>query len=146
MSETVRKRIMYGVLVLAVLWGVYNLDFGADNPDPSPAGASRTAVETKVQQTSPPSQQVDIARHESAPWGADPFRVIKRTRKAPTVRPEWNLKGIIFNNERPMAIINNRTLMVGQTVEGATITSIDKHRVLLNYSGERITLKVTGRG
>jgi HD-like signal output (HDOD) protein len=63
---------------------------------------------------------------------------------APTVkaRPEYRLNGIIYSSARPSAIVNGKTVGVGEQVNDATILEIGPTTVTLRVKGERKTLEL----
>ena len=69
--------------------------------------------------------------------------------EAPVVAPSidlstLNLQGIFWGTDRPQAIINRRILSVGDTIEGAEISTISKEGVTLTFNGQTMELKPKG--
>lgn len=60
--------------------------------------------------------------------------------KSPT--PDFNLKGILYDQQKPMAIINNRIVEEGAVVGGAQILEIQPELVRLSREGEEFELKI----
>lgn len=56
--------------------------------------------------------------------------------------PELRLQGIIFRSTNPLVLINGRTLTVGDEVDGAKITAVDKSSVKVEFNGETRTLRL----
>ena len=54
-------------------------------------------------------------------------------------QPEFRLTGIIYTGARPAAIVNRKTVYVGDHVSGATVVSIDRSQVTLQINGQRRT-------
>jgi len=144
MNEATRKKMVFGLLVVAMIWGAYNVDFGKKRPRPS-GGASIGSTQA-LTPAARPAPTANIETDERRAWGEDPFRVVRpdRHRRQPTVT--WNLDGIIYNATAPLAIINNRTVGVGDVIGGATVVKIDKTKVTLDHNGSSVTLRVTPRG
>jgi hypothetical protein len=144
MSEATRKKVVFGLLVAAMVWGAYNIDFGQKRPGDraglpaAPAGPAVTAAR--------PAPGINAARDESRDWGQDPFRVVLPERRRPQPAVTWNLGGIIYNSSAPLAIINNQTVGIGDVIGGATVVHIDKTKVTLDHNGSSVTLRVTPRG
>lgn len=55
--------------------------------------------------------------------------------------PALTLNGIVWNTDRPQAIINDQVLSQGDTIEGARIVSIRKSGINLVFENENFTLK-----
>ncbi len=58
---------------------------------------------------------------------------------APEVKtqPEFRLTGIIYTASQPSAIVNRKTVYVGDQVSGATVVRIDRTQVTLQVNGQR---------
>ncbi len=146
MNENLRKKVVYGTLVLAIIYGAYNFwpESRADKPTASRLSAQpvATAVATAIS-----TPLIDTAAMESAPWGADPFRVVAPPPSAPkTARstvPGLRLSGILYNQTYPLAIIDGKSVGVGDQIKGATVISIDRRRVTLDHRGKQYTLTVS---
>jgi HD-like signal output (HDOD) protein len=83
-------------------------------PEPPPAAVSQEA---------PPAPAPSIAPH-------------------PNPAPDFKLSGIIYGVTRPSAIVNGKTVYVGDQVSGATIISIRQSEVTLQFNGQRRTCKL----
>ncbi len=59
--------------------------------------------------------------------------------------PGWKLSAIVFSHSLPMAIVNGKTVRVGDIVDRAKVVSIDQKKVTLLYNGANIEIKV-GKG
>ncbi len=46
--------------------------------------------------------------------------------------PQLNISGIVWNTERPQAIVNGQVITVGDTISAFTITKIDKNGIILS--------------
>jgi hypothetical protein len=55
------------------------------------------------------------------------------------LQPEFRLNGIIYTRPRPSAILNGKTVFVGDRVGGATVISIGQTEVTLQVNGRRRT-------
>lgn len=58
----------------------------------------------------------------------------------PALFPVLNLNGIVYDEERPYAIINNRVLLKGDTIEGATLIEINRDNVKFMFNDKEIVL------
>ncbi len=148
MTESTRKKVVVGVLVVAVIWGYSNLK---PNSDSKPTAKRDT--KTVVQPQAPAEQQntvtpklVRVEQKAKEPWGEDPFRVEKKhnrtSRKANKVI-NWTLSGILYNSHSPIAIINRQQVKNGDTVDDARVLKIDKKAVTLEHNGKQMTITVT---
>jgi len=76
----------------------------------------------------------------SKPAGTDTF-----SNPMETSLPNFTVQGLIWGGDFPQAIINNKVLKVGDTIEDARIVSIDKAGVSLFYNERQYHLS-TGSG
>lgn len=60
--------------------------------------------------------------------------------------PAFRLNGIFYTATRPSAIVNGKTVFVGEQVNGAKVVSIGRDEVTLETSGETKILSVPGAG
>ena len=54
---------------------------------------------------------------------------------------KWKINGIVWNTNRPQAIINDRVVDVGDTVDNAKIIAIRKAELDVELDGKKITIK-----
>ncbi len=54
--------------------------------------------------------------------------------------PNLTIKGIIWNTNRPQAIINDRVVDVGDTLDDAKIISIEKSKINVLYKGKEFSM------
>ena len=52
------------------------------------------------------------------------------------------LSGIIYSREKSLAIINEKTLAIGETIEGATVSNITEKVVTITFDGEKASLTI----
>jgi len=60
-------------------------------------------------------------------------------------KPSWILSSTLVANGRRNAVINNRLVSVGQTINQARILSIQSNAVWLMYKQKRIQIKLLAR-
>lgn len=60
-------------------------------------------------------------------------------------KPSFVVNAIIVSKNRKLAIVNGKRVTVGADIDGATIVSISKRRLVLDVDGEHLTLDVQGR-
>lgn len=56
--------------------------------------------------------------------------------------PSWELQGILFGEERRVAVINGRSLTEKSRLGKATVVRIEADKVLLRYQDKMVTLKL----
>lgn len=148
--------ILLAVLVLALLTGgaVYLITLSnrpvlEDSPETTPtvpatdAAASAEPSGAANRRPAPP----DDARLETA----DPIAQAAAPQKTESAvqpepgKPQWpelQLSGIAFRGDRSIAIINGSMLSVGDQIDGVVIRRVEPGRVILEWNGERRTLRV----
>ncbi|MFC1594476.1 general secretion pathway protein GspB [Candidatus Omnitrophota bacterium] len=58
-----------------------------------------------------------------------------------------NLKGIVWDEKNPIAVINNKVLSQGEDLGGGVIVeTIEENRVILNYEGELFPVPLRKKG
>jgi len=145
MNESLRKKLVFGLLAVAIVWGIWNNPFKGD--DVTDLGGSSVDPGTMLGDTltdvieSGPSD-VDYAVAEE--WGSDPFprsrtKAIERSTE-PVVR--LKLSAISASGGSYMAIINGSVVSENSTIEGWKVASISSSEVTLNKSGRSKKLKV----
>ncbi len=84
----------------------------------------------------------------SADTMSDPMRPPQSGESVPqhaTGDPRWMVTGILVSPERRLAMINNRLIGVGDSVDGARVRNIYGNGVELDIGGRSIVLRpVTG--
>jgi len=85
-----------------------------------------------------------LAYHEDA---RDPFYLSLKKREEvkeslPLQPPKLVLKGIAWDETKPLALINGLLAKEGDTIQGATIVKIDFERVVIRYRSEEFVIKL----
>ena len=85
-----------------------------------------------------------LAYHED---GRDPFYLSLKKREEvkeslPLQPPKLVLKGIAWDETKPLALINGLLAKEGDTIQGATIVKIDFERVGIRYRSEEFVIKL----
>ena len=62
--------------------------------------------------------------------------------ESPLKVSDFRLSGILYDNQKPMAIINNRIVEEGALVIGARLLEIQPNYVRLSLKGEELQLKI----
>jgi hypothetical protein len=137
MTEATRKKMVYLALIVAVIWGWYNLSGPVKPPRvtaPKTIEPISSAVSTGSSKTS-----IDITSLQKLPWGEDPFRPAT-VRRSVESEPIWTVTGIVFNEVSPLAYVNKTPVQAGDTVDDATVVKIEKRSVTLNYKGTQFEI------
>lgn len=74
----------------------------------------------------------------------DPFLPeIKKKEESPRIEPpKLVLKGIAYDKIEPLALINDRVVKEGDTIEGARIVKIDFDRVVVHHGKKEFVIKL----
>ena len=144
MTDRFRKGIVFGTLLLAIAWGMYNFlprSEPKQRPQVSPSEAAALPAEARLAAV---EKSINVAEMKNKKWGEDPFRALNRNTGYQTTNeePRWKLSGIVYSRVRPLAIINGNSVNVGDQVGKATVVEIRQKSVVLDYSGSRVTLRV----
>ncbi len=142
MNENIRKKIVFIALGLAIIWGYYNIsDKKSDNEIVRQNNQEQVLSGSKT--TTIPEKLIDVEACQKLAWGRNPFQEpSKLTPKTISHQTYWLLSGIVYSENNPMAIINNKSLFIGEIIDDARIVNISKKNVTLDYKGKKITLTV----
>ena len=146
MTERNRKILVFGVLLVAIIWGAWNLmpHGNGDSAEELVAGQSDPDPDAAIQQaaiTTPRAFSTD-----SLTWKEDPFaRRSMVSGRSKTSKPEisFQLAAISAQAENAMALINGNVVRVGDEVAGWEVATIEPQSVLLRQGkrSRRITMK-----
>ena len=75
---------------------------------------------------------------------APPTNVVVTSVPTQETAPSFRLNGIIYGVANPSAVVNGKTVFVGERVSGATVISIGRSAVTLEINGERKTVSLPG--
>lgn len=111
-------------------------------------GNTKPAVSAATANTITPTPATveTVQKIETAPAAAalaDTAAPAKPTPPPVPQFPELKLQGISFNPSNPFALINGKTLSVGQKVSGARVTKIESDSVTLEWNGETRQLELS---
>lgn len=143
MTEKKRKKIVYGIFILAIIWGIMNNPFGrkdsaydasADNPEQATIASLATAgIGTQA--------NLDL----NDQWGNDPFVQSSKTKSyANNNSPRFNLTAISESGGEYWALINGQILSQGETVRGWTVTKVTNRKAYLKKDGKTVSLTIKG--
>ena len=148
MSEQMRTKIIAGFLFVALIWAGFSFKSESKKaPDAALKTIQTLIPETQINKAS--NNYIDIKKYDTLSWGRSPFYLSSLSSiKSPQVTGNnetlsWILSGIVFNSKSPTAIINKRPVKIGDTIDKALVTQIDKEKVIIKYNQEVITLTVS---
>ena len=100
MNEKSRQKIFIGILILAMIYGVYNLwPSAADSPKPATAELSPAAI-SPMAADQPDGRLIDVEMTETLAWGDDPFQTERPAKKV--VRRQSEKKPLWRKNSLPV--------------------------------------------
>lgn len=108
----------------------------ADGPAAGPARYTASSVRDPLK-TYLPERVVE--RRPASNWSEN------TAASAPPARPpELRLQGVLLGGPVPQAIINNKVYRIGESINGAKITAIERQGVLVEFNG--VTTRYTTSG
>jgi len=154
MTDQKRKRIVYAVFIVAVIWGLYNQPWNRPNrgvqTDNVPVTVAATVVPTAAG-TAVVNGAASAHRPAVEDWQVDPFRTFEQT-ELPSMAPEEVdhampvLKGTMVIGERRLCVVDDRVYRAGQQVRDWTIVEIGQGEVLMRGpAGQTVQLVAADR-
>lgn len=151
MTDRTRQIVVYSLCGAGLLWAALNFDSGkkpTTSGSPEPVSTMAGAAEEVITTPAARLDSATAARLERLPWAGDPFRlkVEKRVEKPRVFQPPveigpgWLLGGIFYNESAPSAVVNNKSVVIGDNVNGAMVREISRTRVVLEHEGKTIAL------
>ena len=151
MSEKLRVKVIGLFLGITVIWAGFNYvpnikEITYDTPKTIQPLDPNNSTKTKS------VNFIDKEEIAKAKWGQSPFYItplpIINTERPHTVvhnntNLSWILSGIILNSSSPTAIINKRPVKIGETINRAIVTNIEKEKVIIKYKQKEITLTIS---
>lgn len=138
MNEKIRKRIVFAMLPLAIIWAAYK--FSGPKPEIE-IERPETIKPITTQQMAAEGNAVRHPDMSTKPWGLDPFRTV---RTVPSKKDlAWTVTGILYNSVTPLAYVNREMVREGDTIDDAVVVKIDKRSVTLEYRGDQFTIAVS---
>jgi hypothetical protein len=150
LSEKTRKKLVFGVLILTLVWAYFNFagpgkdearqphrdNHSAAKAEP-PAGAR--AISSRI------ADSLYLTR-DAQPWGKNPFyneyRLITEAGREFSDEIKLHLLGVIFRELKAQALINSQIVTVGEEIEGFRVDEIYRDSVILDNGEKTITLRV----
>ena len=141
MTEQSRKRIVYTIFLVAVIWGIFNFPHRKRVAElqTTPVTETTTAVALAI-----PTAVSAATPTTPSEWGRDPFaraRIGKANVQGVTA-PTLSVAAVSVTDGKAMAIVNGRMVGKGDAVEGWRVISITDNGVVLESKGKKITLKI----
>jgi hypothetical protein len=98
------------------------------------------------QPLSPEARRI-LEERARGPWGRDPFALeAARPKGQGEIRPNFaaalHLSGIVWNNARRHAVINDSVVKVGDEVAGIRVVAIERDRVTVGKGTQRQILRL----
>ena len=142
MNARTRRFLVYAGAAVAVAWCLFNFERPSRPSENAPNGTADV-------ETSPAAAAKNlVATFDSIaalPWGDDPFRMHSAaagpTAAAPT-QVSWVVSGIVYSEDNPLAVVNSRTVKVGDIVDEATVVAISRSAVTLEKHGRQFSVAV----
>ncbi|HWR83464.1 MAG TPA: hypothetical protein VN285_09180 [Candidatus Deferrimicrobium sp.] len=143
MTDRTRKTLVFLTLPVVVVWAFYSLtEKRAVKPSaPQPPPTQAVIGQPTANQ---PGPVIDIAEKQLALWGNDPFQARQTSAGVKQQELTWHLSGIMYSNQTPVAIINNRPVHTGDMIDNARVIAIEGKTVTLEHEGRLLTLTVKG--
>lgn len=70
------------------------------------------------------------------------FKLAKPATSHAVKKPTWYVNEILFSGERRVAIVNNVSVTIGDSINGARVSDIKPEHVVLKYKGKVINLRL----
>lgn len=155
MTDQKRKRIVYAVFVVAVIWGLYNQPWNRADRKIAADYVPATAAASVVPATATAANQNGVmpAPHLTVrDWRLDPFRTFEKTDVAPYVAPREIdhgmpvLKGTMVIGERRLCVLDDRVYRAGQQIRDWTVVKIGQGEVVIQGpAGQTVQLVAADR-
>lgn len=111
-------------------------------PEATVAAAAEPEIIEPLIELSPAPALVEVAA-AVLPTDLPPpaaAQILEPATSMPPVQPAFKLNGIFYSSTDPTAIVNGKSVRVGDTVSGATVISISRGDVTLEIDGQRKTV------
>lgn len=130
--------VVLSVVLAAVLFFVLS-----GSPKPPKKAAAANAPQPRQTDVTTPPDTVPWTKPE--PWPEqirDPMTMGAQGRTGENTPAEFVVKGIVYSQTRPSAIVGNQIVSIGDTINGITVTAIEKDSVEFEKDGKRWTQQV----
>ena len=153
-SDKIAKKKKHDIIIVSILLAVFVISFNQNvlsrkktaQEAPSvnsaalgPSMSDQLVVVTNIRLYDKLSKErVDFWDKE---WARDPF-VPQQTLTSLTKAVNLTLNGILWDEKTPKAIVNEKMLMIGDTIYGYTVVQIKPRSVVLKTGEKNIELQV----
>ncbi len=104
-------------------------------PEPKVVEEPETPQPAVTPRPEPARSERRVTRETATPQGAVPQE------KPAVVAPEMEITGLVWNSERPQAIVNGEVVSIGDIVEGSEIIDINKTQIKVLHQGQEFTIQ-----
>lgn len=142
-----RMLIILSAVIVAGL--IYQLTNKKEKPKTIITSKSISSVNKSVNSEKSPITshiKTDHRENQYDHWGKNPFDVFSRGKEKTysELKSSLNLKGILWKQGKPYAIINDYILTTGGVEGGIRVVSITENRVVCQFQGSTFTLEWKG--
>ncbi len=155
MSDKRRKIIVFSILAIAIVWGIWNNPLSSKKETRQSEEQPAVRGEADIPDASEPAMNAAAAPDRSEEsmldgWKGDPFRrkIVSRTVAAPArINKDETLKlsAISTQGSNSMAIINGKVLSRDGVIDGWAVAEIDAESVLLVKGSRNLKLNLKRR-
>ncbi|GAB4326659.1 MAG: hypothetical protein Kow0074_21480 [Candidatus Zixiibacteriota bacterium] len=148
-NERKRKRIVYAVFVLAVIWGLYNQPWKRPERNSAPVASTSSAeAAAQVAGAAGVATTMRVAQTGAAPdWSVNPFRPISTEEPDDVREPQRDdvappeLQGTMTVGTRQLCVLDGRVYRIGDQVGTWNVSRINAGQVTLTgAAGETVNL------
>ena len=132
--------LVFGVVMFVSLGGVGKTQAAAADAGDSHTATQAQTAENTAQQWQRPEPLPQNLRDATTPVSNAASE--QNTAIATEGSDQWVVKGIVFSQKKPSAIINNQILSEGDTLDGITVVKISKEMVEFEQDGKQWTQSV----
>lgn len=157
----VQKVILLVLLPILALGLIYRLVVGIRQKQPTAVFAVKQKqeeyIKTKAEMLEELKSKVEKVEYKADKF-LDPlknklaFYIAKVAEVIPKVKkeikqdispPQLSIAGLVWNSDRPQAIVNGRVLSVGDEINGTRLLSVNKDGIKVGYKGIEFFIKKT---
>ena len=132
--------LVFGVVMFISLGGVGKTQAAAADAEGDNTAEQTQTAENTAQQWQRPEPLPQNLRDATTPVSNAASE--QNTAIATEGSDQWVVKGIVFSQTKPSAIINNQILSEGDTLDGITVVKISKETVEFEQDGKQWTQSV----
>ncbi|MFH1701488.1 MAG: hypothetical protein ABIE07_12990 [Candidatus Zixiibacteriota bacterium] len=149
MNEKVRKSIVFGIFIVAIIWGYSNLSQRwSKKPQELEIAKQQVAADILSDNTDQeqivPGGRINhdsvFTIYEARPIMKNPFYHNLKNEAAKEQKINLRLLGIMYRPTNAQALINDKVLGIGGLINGYKVISIARESVVLEKSGKPVTL------